>query len=120
MPIEGTNGSGPEVLLRVPVRGAGPLGTQVETTLREAIRAGRLGPGARLPPSRTLARDLGVSRRLVVGVYEQLVAEGWLQAQVGAGTSSALVMGYGALTPTAIGEGVRRLAEAVGRVVAAE
>jgi GntR family transcriptional regulator/MocR family aminotransferase len=87
--VKGTNAggaSGPELLLRPPERGRGPLGSQLERALRDAIRGGRLTPGARVPPSRTLARDLGVSRRLVVGAYEQLVAEGWLQAQVGAGT----------------------------------
>ncbi len=88
MSSEGTNDdtAGPELLLRVPERGARPLSTQVEEELRAAIRTGRLAPAARLPPSRTLARDLGVSRRLVVGAYEQLVAEGWLQARVGTGT----------------------------------
>lgn len=82
----GPASGGPEVLLAPPVPGRGPLGAQVERALRGAIRGGRLPPGARLPPSRTLARDLGVSRRLVVRAYEQLVAEGWLEARVGAGT----------------------------------
>ena len=44
------------------------------------------GPGQRLPPSRALAADLGVARRVVVEAYEQLAAEGWLDARVGAGT----------------------------------
>ncbi|MCW3040741.1 MAG: GntR family transcriptional regulator, partial [Solirubrobacterales bacterium] len=86
MTIEGTD-HGPDVLLpKPPDRTRGALGPQIEAGLREAIRSGRLAPGGRVPPSRTLARDLGVSRRLVVGAYEQLVAEGWLQARVGAGT----------------------------------
>jgi len=86
MPIDGTN-RGPEVLL-VLRRGAQapPLGAQVEEGLRGAIRSGRLRPGDRLPPSRTLARDVGVSRRLVVDAYDQLVAEAWLEARVGSGT----------------------------------
>ncbi len=54
--------------------------------LLEAIRAGRLGVGDRLPPSRTLARDLGVARNTVATAYERLVAEGFLDARVGAGT----------------------------------
>lgn len=87
MPFEGAN-QGAELLLAVRRdAGAPPLGEQVETGLRAAIRGGRLAPGDRLPPTRTLARDLGVSRRLVVGAYEQLAAEGWLDARVGAGTS---------------------------------
>jgi len=86
MPVEGSN-HGPELLLAVRrAATAPPLGAQVEHGLRTAIRDGRLAPGARLPPTRTLARDLGVSRRLVVEAFEQLAAEGWLDARVGAGT----------------------------------
>ncbi|WP_372790635.1 PLP-dependent aminotransferase family protein [Paraconexibacter sp.] len=83
---DGAN-SGPELLLTLR-RGAGApaLGIQVEDGLREAIRAGRLRSGDRLPPSRTLAHDLAVARRTVVGAYEQLVAEGWLEARTGSGT----------------------------------
>src|SRR5207248_1957661 len=41
-------------------------------------RSGRLSPNSILPPSRVLARDLGVSRGVVVGAYEQLTSEGFL------------------------------------------
>src|SRR3954447_4978974 len=78
-------GAGPELLLDLR-RGAGPLRAQLEVALRAAIRDGRLAVGARLPSSRTLGRDLGVSRRLVVEAYEQLVAEGFLAARRGSGT----------------------------------
>jgi len=61
----------------------------LETALREAVRAGRLGPGTRLPSSRALAADLGIARNTVAEVYSQLVAEGWLTARTGAGTSVA-------------------------------
>ena len=61
----------------------------LESALRDAIRAGRLRPGTRLPSSRTLAADLGIARNTVAEVYSQLVAEGWLTAQTGAGTSVA-------------------------------
>lgn len=54
--------------------------------LLDAIRSGRLAPGDRLPPSRALARDLGVSRTTVGTAYERLVAEGFLLARVGDGT----------------------------------
>jgi GntR family transcriptional regulator / MocR family aminotransferase len=43
-----------------------PLHRQIETSIREAIRAGRLARGSCLPPSRVLAADLGVSRGVVV------------------------------------------------------
>lgn len=65
--------------------GAG-LGRQLEVALREAIRAGRLREGERLPPTRALAADLRVSRNVVLEAYAQLVAEGYLEARTRAGT----------------------------------
>src|SRR5580692_8710039 len=61
----------------------------LETALRDAVRTGRLGPGTRLPSSRALAADLGLARNTVAEVYGQLVAEGWLTARTGSGTSVA-------------------------------
>ena len=61
----------------------------LESALRGAIRAGRLRPGTRLPSSRALAADLGIARNTVAEVYSQLVAEGWLTARTGSGTSVA-------------------------------
>jgi GntR family transcriptional regulator/MocR family aminotransferase len=58
----------------------------LEAALRDAVSTSRLRPGAALPSSRALARDLGVARNTVVEVYGQLVAEGWLRARTGAGT----------------------------------
>jgi len=54
---------------------AGFVGRALETALREAIRSGRLHAGARLPGSRSLAADLGISRGTVVQAYAQLIAE---------------------------------------------
>lgn len=68
---------------------AGPRRVQLETGLRDAVRSGRLRPEARLPSSRVLAAELGVSRRLVVEVYEQLAAEGYVLAKRGSGTRVA-------------------------------
>jgi GntR family transcriptional regulator/MocR family aminotransferase len=62
------------------------LRVQVEDELRAAIRAGRLRPGTRLPASRALAADLGVTRGVVVAAYDQLIAEGYLAARIGSGT----------------------------------
>jgi GntR family transcriptional regulator / MocR family aminotransferase len=56
------------------------------TALREAVRSGRLGAGTVLPPSRTLAADLGLARNTVAEAYAELVAEGWLASRQGAGT----------------------------------
>src|ERR1035438_10321665 len=61
----------------------------LETALRHAVRTGRLRPGVRLPSSRALAADLGIARNTVAEVYSQLIAEGWLTAQTGSGTSVA-------------------------------
>jgi GntR family transcriptional regulator/MocR family aminotransferase len=67
--------------------GAGePLRRQLAGELRDAIRGGRLRTGVRLPASRALAAQLGVSRGVVTDAYEQLTAEGWLAARRGAGT----------------------------------
>ena len=65
------------------VRGARDL---LLTALRDAARSGRLAPGTMLPPSRTLAADLGLARNTVADAYAELVAEGWLASRQGAGT----------------------------------
>jgi GntR family transcriptional regulator / MocR family aminotransferase len=61
-----------------------PLHRQLERTLREAIRVGRLRAGTPLPSSRALAAELGVSRGVVTAAYDQLAAEGYLQTRQGA------------------------------------
>lgn len=59
---------------------------QLYAEIRAAILGGRLAPGARLPSSRELARELGVARATVVGAFEQLLAEGYLEGRAGSGT----------------------------------
>ncbi len=70
-------------------RGRGALTTQLYEALRRAILHGQLRRGDRLPSSRLLAADLGVSRNTVTFAYEQLLAEGYLEAKVGSGTCVA-------------------------------
>jgi GntR family transcriptional regulator/MocR family aminotransferase len=82
----GTNAGGPELLVELDRAARVPLRSQLEDGLREAVRSGRLPAHARLPASRALAGDLGLSRRLVVDAYAQLLAEGYLVARQGAGT----------------------------------
>src|ERR1022692_1509700 len=65
----------------------GSLRARVERGLREAVRSGRLAPGSRLPSTRALSAQLGVSRGVVVDAYSQLAAEGYLQTRRGGGTS---------------------------------
>jgi GntR family transcriptional regulator / MocR family aminotransferase len=76
-------------------KGAGFVGRALETALREAIRSGRLHAGARLPGSRSLAADLGISRGTVVQAYALLIAEGWLTGATGSGTRVADLPGPG-------------------------
>jgi GntR family transcriptional regulator/MocR family aminotransferase len=76
-------------------KAAGFVGRALEAALREAIRSGRLHPGARLPGSRSLAADLGISRGTVVQAYTQLIAEGWLTGTTGSGTRVADLPGAG-------------------------
>ena len=66
--------------------GVGPRYAQITRALGNVIRNGILAPGARLPPTRDLARDLGCSRNIVLLAYEQLVLEGYLVTRQGAGT----------------------------------
>jgi GntR family transcriptional regulator / MocR family aminotransferase len=66
-----------------------PLHRQLEQGLREAVRTGRLAPDAVLPSSRAFATQLGVSRGIVVEAYDQLVAEGYLDATPGGTTTVA-------------------------------
>src|ERR1700722_6701327 len=62
------------------------LRAQLERGLRQAIARKTLAPGTVLPPSRVRAAELGLARSLVVGAYEQLVIEGYLEARQGSGT----------------------------------
>jgi GntR family transcriptional regulator/MocR family aminotransferase len=78
--------TGPELPIELDRSLQRPLRAQLEDALRESVRTARLAPGMRLPASRVLAADLGVSRRLVVEAYSQLLAEGYLVARAGAGT----------------------------------
>ncbi|GAA2600337.1 PLP-dependent aminotransferase family protein [Streptomyces roseoviolaceus] len=75
-----------ELLLPAAAAPARTRGRSLQAALREAVRSGRLAPGTRLPSSRDLAADLGVSRGLVTEAYEQLTAEGYLRSGRGAGT----------------------------------
>jgi GntR family transcriptional regulator / MocR family aminotransferase len=78
-----------ELLLALARDGTRPMGAQIEEQLRQAIRSGALKPGTRVPSTRDLARQLGVSRGLVVNAYAQLGAEGYLVVRQGARPSVA-------------------------------
>jgi GntR family transcriptional regulator/MocR family aminotransferase len=63
-----------------------PIFRQIHDGLRRAILDGRLRPGQRIPSTRGLAADLGVSRLPVLSAYEQLLHEGYLVGRTGSGT----------------------------------
>ena len=66
--------------------GSGPLHGQLTRALKSAMFAGTVHVGSRLPPTRLLARELGVSRNTVLAAYEQLRAEGFVDGRVGSGS----------------------------------
>jgi GntR family transcriptional regulator/MocR family aminotransferase len=78
----------------------GSLGVQLSGRIRSLILAGTLTRGDRLPSSRALAADLGVSRSVSEQAYEQLLAEGWLEARRGSGTYVASAASSPAAVPT--------------------
>ncbi|WP_458413455.1 PLP-dependent aminotransferase family protein [Schinkia sp. CFF1] len=63
-----------------------PLIRQIYKQLRTKILSGELSAGYRLPSTRHLAEELGVSRNVILEAYDQLLAEGFLEGQPGAGT----------------------------------
>jgi GntR family transcriptional regulator/MocR family aminotransferase len=88
MAVEWSTSAAP-VLLELDRQSTTPLGAQLESQLRDAIRAGRLAGGERIPSTRAVATQLGVSRGLVQDCYAQLLAEGYLVAQRGSATRVA-------------------------------
>ncbi|MCP4980465.1 MAG: PLP-dependent aminotransferase family protein [Gammaproteobacteria bacterium] len=62
-----------------------PLFVQLSDQIRQRISSGQIKPALRLPPSRGLALELGISRSTVVAAYEQLIAEGYIEGRAGSG-----------------------------------
>lgn len=75
---------GPGLLIELDRDAEAPLHEQIEQSIRENVRTGRLTAGTRLPSSRGLAAELGISRGVVSEAYGQLAAEGYLLAGQGA------------------------------------
>jgi GntR family transcriptional regulator / MocR family aminotransferase len=76
--------SSPQQLLSMPAR-SGPLYLQIYHRIRSLIITGAWGPGTRLPSSRSLARDLGISRNTAILALDKLMSDGWIQARPGSG-----------------------------------
>ena len=89
---------------------ARPISTQLYMAVREMMLAGAIAPGARLPASRTLARDLDLSRTTVIDAFDRLIAEGLVEARVGSGAFVSAVLNAERPRPATI-----QAAAAIGR-----
>ena len=107
------------VQLAIPLSEQGePLYRQVYLRLRKAILSGTLRGGEKLPSTRDLAEQLGVSRTVVLVAYDQLLAEGFAQGKAGSGTYVA--GGVGADQSAVAGRSVPLRVSRFGRTAAAE
>jgi GntR family transcriptional regulator / MocR family aminotransferase len=73
-------------IMRIDRQSKRPLHRQIYDAYRSTILRGELRPGQQVPASRLLATELKISRIPVLGAYAQLLAEGYLEARIGAGT----------------------------------
>src|SRR5690606_10791528 len=89
-----------ERAMHLQLDGNGPLHAQLTRALKIAMRSG-LVHGSRLPATRLLARELGVSRNTVLAAYEQLRAEGFIEGRVGSGSYIAARLPQGPQLPKA-------------------
>lgn len=80
----------------------GPLFLAIAEAITRDIIRGRLTPGARLPGTRALARELGVHRNTVDAAYQELLTQGWLQAEAARGTFVAQDLPQGMVAPIAV------------------
>ncbi len=83
----------------ISLNGDGPINLRLYRGLRHAILEGRLTAGAQLPSTRSLAIDLGVSRKVVAAAFMRLSDEGYVEARVGAGTFVSTTLPDAALAP---------------------
>jgi DNA-binding transcriptional MocR family regulator len=78
--------TGPHLAELLDLEGDGPLYRRISDALRRAVDRGEIPLGTILPPERTLAAALSVSRATVVTAYERLKTDGWLESRQGSGT----------------------------------
>ncbi|HSG91683.1 MAG TPA: PLP-dependent aminotransferase family protein, partial [Pseudomonadales bacterium] len=92
----------PLLSLRLDADSAEPLHRQLCDGLRDAVLAGNLPPGRRLPSSRALAKELGCARNTVLNAYEQLQSEGYLESRRGSGSFVSPVLPETLLVPVQV------------------
>jgi len=90
---------------------SGPLYVQLKEQILHQVRLGGLRAGDRLPPTRDLARRLGINRGTVSAAYDELLDEGVLRSHVGRGTFVASEVPQGALRTPAVADGAIRWAD---------
>jgi GntR family transcriptional regulator/MocR family aminotransferase len=76
----------PQLPLTIRKHGAAPLQTQIADQIRQLVAKGILGPTSRVPSTRALSEQLGVSRNTVTLAYDILITEGFLEVESSAGT----------------------------------
>ena len=82
------------MIFAIPLSNHGiPLSRQIYLWFRNAVLTGTLTPGERLPATRDLADQLGVSRTVVLMAYDQLLAEGFIVGRHGSGTFVSDILG---------------------------
>jgi GntR family transcriptional regulator/MocR family aminotransferase len=81
-----------ELVLPHPTTRGGPAYQWLYEAVRSEILGGRLRPGTRLPATRDLARQYGLSRGTIVNAFDQLTCEGYVEGSVGSGTYVSSVL----------------------------
>src|SRR6266851_1802675 len=89
-------------LITLDYRGKTPMYRQLYDWFRRAIIDGQMRPGQRVPSTRSLAAELKISRLPVLNAYEQLLAEGYFETFVGAGTCVARSIPDDTLSPPSV------------------
>ena len=108
-------GTGSLLPLELDGEGAAPLFQRLYLEMRRAVLEGRLRPGVRLPATRSLARELGVSRNTVLTAYDQLASEGFLELRHRSGAFVAVNLPIASQPPAAIEAPIKVPAPRLGR-----
>ena len=82
----------PLLSIAIERQGEQSLQIQIFNQVKDAILNGRLAPGSRLPASRTLAAEIGVSRNTILGAFGQLNAEGYIEGRGGSATRVSSIL----------------------------